>query len=64
MTVFNCIYIDIVSQCAGLAEPNHPLSLRLEGTKLGQRALYRCPMGYTLQGTANATCLASGEMNK
>lgn len=49
-----------VSQCPTLTEPNSPLSLRLEGIKLGQRAIYRCPMGYTLQGTANATCLASG----
>ncbi|XP_053666497.1 locomotion-related protein Hikaru genki-like [Anopheles marshallii] len=54
------VIIVAVSQCAALTEPNPPLSLRLEGIKLGQRALYRCPLGYTLQGTANATCLASG----
>lgn len=56
------IYV-LVSQCAALSEPKPPLSLRLEGIKLGQRALYRCPLGYTLQGTANATCLASGRNN-
>ncbi|XP_050084471.1 locomotion-related protein Hikaru genki-like isoform X2 [Anopheles aquasalis] len=54
------VIIVAVSQCAALTEPNPPLSLRLEGIKLGQRALYRCPLGYSLQGTANATCLASG----
>ncbi|KFB41459.1 hypothetical protein ZHAS_00009095 [Anopheles sinensis] len=54
------VIIVAVSQCAGLSEPNPPLSLRLEGIKLGQRALYRCPLGYMLQGEANATCLASG----
>ncbi|XP_049286793.1 locomotion-related protein Hikaru genki-like isoform X1 [Anopheles funestus] len=54
------VIIVAVSQCAALTEPNPPLSLRLEGIKLGQRALYRCPLGYMLQGTANATCLASG----
>lgn len=50
-----------VAQCEAPVEPNPPLSLRLEGLKLGQRAVYRCPMGYILQGTPNATCLASGE---
>ncbi|XP_050076925.1 locomotion-related protein Hikaru genki-like isoform X4 [Anopheles maculipalpis] len=54
------VIVVAVSQCAALTEPNPPLSLRLEGIKLGQRALYRCPLGYMLQGTANATCLASG----
>ncbi|XP_055543249.1 locomotion-related protein Hikaru genki isoform X2 [Wyeomyia smithii] len=54
------VIIVATSQCAALSEPKPPLSLRLEGIKLGQRALYRCPLGYTLQGTANATCLASG----
>jgi hypothetical protein len=51
-----------VAQCQAPVEPNAPLSLRLEGLKLGQRAIYRCPMGYILQGTENATCLASGMM--
>lgn len=55
------VFPPTVSQCPTLTEPNIPLSLRLEGIKLGQRAIYRCPMGYILQGTANATCLASGE---
>ncbi|XP_055598594.1 locomotion-related protein Hikaru genki-like isoform X2 [Uranotaenia lowii] len=55
------VIIVAVSQCTSLLEPKPPLSLRLEGIKLGQRALYRCPLGYTLQGTANATCLASGK---
>uniref|UniRef100_A0A8D8ALX3 Locomotion-related protein Hikaru genki n=1 Tax=Culex pipiens TaxID=7175 RepID=A0A8D8ALX3_CULPI len=54
------VIVVAVSQCAALTEPRPPLSLRLEGIKLGQRALYRCPLGYSLQGTANATCLASG----
>uniref|UniRef100_A0A182LSK1 Locomotion-related protein Hikaru genki n=1 Tax=Anopheles culicifacies TaxID=139723 RepID=A0A182LSK1_9DIPT len=58
------VIIVAVSQCAALTEPNPPLSLRLEGIKLGQRALYRCPLGYMLQGTANATCLASGKLGQ
>ncbi|XP_055854709.1 locomotion-related protein Hikaru genki [Episyrphus balteatus] len=48
------------STCPQLTEPAAPLSLRLEGNKLGQRALYRCPQGYRVDGTVNSTCLASG----
>lgn len=50
-----------VSICPALGDPATPLQLRLEGNKLGQRALYRCPTGYSLEGIANSTCLASGE---
>lgn len=49
-----------MSQCEILPSPHPPLNLRLEGLKLGQRALYNCPLGYMLQGSENATCLASG----
>jgi hypothetical protein len=62
ISLFSFFWLLTVSQCPTLTEPNAPLSLRLEGIKLGQRAIYRCPMGWILQGTANATCLASGEM--
>lgn len=48
------------STCPQLSEPVPPLTLRLEGNKLGQRALYRCPSGYRVDGVANSTCLASG----
>lgn len=49
-----------MSNCTPLAPPTLPLTLRLEGLKLGQRAAYSCPTGYMLQGSENATCLASG----
>ncbi|XP_013114502.1 locomotion-related protein Hikaru genki isoform X2 [Stomoxys calcitrans] len=48
------------STCPQLPEPAPPLSLRLEGNKLGQRAMYRCPPGFRVDGVVNATCLASG----
>lgn len=48
------------STCPQLPEPASPLFLRLEGNKLGQRAMYRCPPGFRVDGIANATCLASG----
>jgi hypothetical protein len=64
LAFFSFLLLATVSQCPTLTEPNIPLSLRLEGIKLGQRAIYRCPMGYILQGTANATCLASGEIKR
>lgn len=54
------IFFDSVSNCTPLAPPTLPLTLRLEGLKLGQRAAYSCPTGYMLQGSENATCLASG----
>ncbi|XP_075165100.1 locomotion-related protein hikaru genki isoform X2 [Haematobia irritans] len=46
--------------CPQIPQPAPPLSLRLEGNKLGQRAMYRCPPGFRVDGTVNATCLASG----
>lgn len=52
----------IVSSCPQPIEPIAPLTLRLEGVKLGQRAMYSCPVGYTTEGIANATCLASGKI--
>ncbi|KAH8260996.1 hypothetical protein KR044_001854 [Drosophila immigrans] len=48
------------STCPQLMEPMAPLRLRLEGNKLGQRAHYECPEGFRLDGSWNATCLASG----
>ena len=48
------------STCPQLPEPVLPLTLRLEGNKLGQRAMYRCPPGFRIDGVMNATCLASG----
>lgn len=27
---------------------------------MGQKAIYSCPLGYELKGSANSTCLASG----
>ncbi|XP_055686995.1 locomotion-related protein Hikaru genki [Lutzomyia longipalpis] len=54
------VIVVAVSQCPMVPDPLAPLQLRLEGTKLGQRALYHCPLGYTLDGVANSTCLASG----
>lgn len=57
----NSISIIVASStCPKLPEPLPPLTLRLEGYKLGNRALYRCPLGYTVDGTINSTCLASG----
>lgn len=54
--------MSIVSTCPQPIEPIAPLALRLEGLKLGQRAIYSCPIGYTIEGIANTTCLASGKI--
>lgn len=55
--------IYLVSTCPELPTPVAPLTLRLEGLKLGQRALFTCPVGYTIEGVSNATCLASGNLS-
>lgn len=52
-----------MSTCPELPTPVAPLTLRLEGLKLGQRALFTCPVGYTIEGVSNATCLASGNLS-
>lgn len=54
------VIIVAISNCPQHPEPVPPLTLRLEGLKLGNRALYTCPLGYTIEGTSNSTCLASG----
>lgn len=53
-----------MSTCPELPTPVAPLTLRLEGLKLGQRALFTCPVGYTIEGVSNATCLASGNLSR
>lgn len=53
--------MQLVSNCQEPPAPNPPMILRLEGLKLGLRTLYSCPIGYSIEGIANATCLASGE---
>lgn len=56
-----CKYSFAASNCPQHPDPLPPLTLRLEGLKLGHRALYNCPLGYTIEGTSNSTCLASGK---
>lgn len=59
--IHRCHTFSIVSTCQEQATPVPPLTLRLEGLKLGQRALYSCPVGYSIEGISNSTCLASGK---
>ncbi|XP_026461319.1 locomotion-related protein Hikaru genki-like [Ctenocephalides felis] len=47
-------------ECAQLPSEDPPLTVRIEGNRLGQRATYSCPRGYKLVGLANITCQASG----
>jgi hypothetical protein len=43
-------------------EINDPyLTSRVEGTRLGQVAVFQCPIGFRLNGTSNLTCQASGK---
>lgn len=38
------------------------LTVRVEGTRLGHTAIFQCPVGFRINGTANLTCQASGEL--
>lgn len=61
-SIFSILFIlNTVSTCQEHLTPVPPLILKLEGLKLGQRALYSCPVGYTIDGISNSTCLASGK---
>ncbi|RZF40890.1 hypothetical protein LSTR_LSTR014903, partial [Laodelphax striatellus] len=40
-------------------EADKQLKGRVEGTRLGQSAIFQCPVGFRLNGTANLTCQAS-----
>ncbi|XP_039286305.1 locomotion-related protein Hikaru genki [Nilaparvata lugens] len=42
-------------------EADKQLKAHVEGTRLGQSAIFQCPVGFRLNGTANLTCQASGE---
>lgn len=63
-SIFSILLIlNTVSTCQEHLSPVPPLILKLEGLKLGQRALYSCPVGYSIDGISNSTCLASGKFN-
>lgn len=46
----------------GQIDSKSHLTARIEGTRLGQTAVFQCPIGYKLNGTANLTCQASGNI--
>lgn len=50
--------------CEPIAVSGMHISVRVEGTRLGHTAVFQCPVGFRVNGTANLTCQASGKCNK
>ncbi|XP_023704995.2 locomotion-related protein Hikaru genki [Cryptotermes secundus] len=57
----NSITVHVTAVHCEPMEINDPyLTSRVEGTRLGQVAVFQCPIGFRLNGTSNLTCQASG----
>lgn len=52
--IFAAVHCDPISTSSPL------LTMRVDGTRLGQTAVFQCPVGYRVNGTSNLTCQASG----
>jgi hypothetical protein len=47
--------------CAPLEVDDPHVTARVEGSRLGHTAVFTCPVGFHVNGTANLTCHASGK---
>ncbi|KAJ8916886.1 hypothetical protein NQ315_013354, partial [Exocentrus adspersus] len=47
--------------CDQISVKGMKINVRVEGTKLGQKAIFQCPTGYRIAGPSNLTCQASGK---
>ncbi|XP_072397120.1 locomotion-related protein Hikaru genki [Diabrotica undecimpunctata] len=47
--------------CEPISVSRMHLSVRVEGTRLGHKAIFQCPVGFVVTGEANLTCQASGK---
>lgn len=47
--------------CEPISVSGQYISVRVEGTRLGHKASFQCPLGFNLNGTENLTCQASGK---
>lgn len=53
-----CCFADI--QCSVLAVPEPPLISHIGGSRIGDNAIFECPMGYRLEGASGITCQYNG----
>ncbi|XP_059475487.1 locomotion-related protein Hikaru genki-like [Neocloeon triangulifer] len=58
----NSVTINVVAiHCAPLEVDDPHVTARVEGSRLGHTAVFQCPTGFVLNGTANLTCHATGK---
>lgn len=50
--------------CEEISVMGMHINVRAEGTRLGHKALFQCPVGFRVSGEANVTCQASGKTKK
>ncbi|XP_048505361.1 locomotion-related protein Hikaru genki isoform X2 [Athalia rosae] len=57
----NSIRVHVVDvHCPTIGQPAAPLSGKIEGARMGQSAMFKCPKGYRLEGAPNITCQYNG----
>lgn len=60
--ITNSISLQVVAvHCEAISVSAQHITLRVEGTRLGHNAIFQCPRGFIVNGTANLTCQASGK---
>lgn len=51
----------LVVHCEPISVSGIHISVRVEGTRLGHKAIFQCAVGFQILGEANLTCQASGK---
>ncbi|KAF4518189.1 hypothetical protein B566_EDAN005914 [Ephemera danica] len=51
----------VAVHCEPLEVDDPHVTAHVEGSRLGHTAIFQCPVGYRINGTANITCHASGQ---
>ncbi|KAL1517086.1 hypothetical protein ABEB36_000895 [Hypothenemus hampei] len=60
--ITNSITVHVVSvTCQPISVSGMHITVRVEGTRLGHKAIFQCPAGYVISGSPNLTCQASGK---
>lgn len=58
----NSIQVRVIDvQCSVLAVPEPPLISDIGGSRIGDNAIFECPMGYRLEGASGITCQYNGK---
>lgn len=60
--ITNSISLHVAAiHCGPISVSSMHLTVRVEGTRLGHTAIFQCPVGFRINGSANLTCQASGK---